>query len=147
MKAGYEIARTRRSAVLTLLLLAAFVPAACRKPIPTDPVGAAYDDVRAYPNITLSEPSLQPALGFQEPVVTRTPGGLLQVHVPVRARSGEELYLEHKVVWLDDRGVPVPPASSWVPLRLEPRQPTHVRAAATSDAAVNYNLQFRWGRP
>lgn len=113
----------------------------------TSPIGAKYDEVGRYPNITLSQPSLQEALGFQEPIVTRTPENLMRVSVPVRARSDEELHVEYKPVWLDANLQPISPEMSWTPLRLEPRQPATITVQSTSPAAVNYNLQFRWSRP
>ena len=113
----------------------------------TSVVGAQYDEVARYPNITLSQPSLSDALGFQEPIVTRNANNIMQVSVPVRARSNDELHVEYRVVWLDPNLQPIRPEGSWKALRLEPRQPYTVTETASSPAATNYNLQFRWSRP
>ncbi|MEX2673710.1 MAG: DUF1425 domain-containing protein [Phycisphaeraceae bacterium] len=110
-------------------------------------VPGQYDDAAVYPNVTLSQDSLQKALGFQEPALSRTENDLMRVTVPVRARSNEMLNIEYRVIWLDRDGAPVRPEMIWTPLRLEPRQPQYVSAAASSPAATNYNIQFRWGRP
>ena len=71
----------------------------------------------------------------------------VQVSVPVRARSNDELHVEYRVVWLDPNLQPIRPEGSWKALRLEPRQPYTVTETASSPAATNYNLQFRWSRP
>lgn len=113
----------------------------------TAPIPASNDEALSYPQITLSQRSLQGALGFQKPVVTQTGDNLMQVTVPVRARSNQELHVEYKVVWLDASGRPVPPDLSWRPLRLEPRQPHNIIVNATSPKATDYNMQFRWSRP
>ena len=113
----------------------------------TAPIGADVDDAIDYPQITLSQRSLEAALAFQKPVVTRIDGDLLRVTVPVRARSNETLHVEYKVVWLDVSGNPVPPDLIWTPLRLEPRQPHNVVVNSTSPQATDFNMQFRWSKP
>lgn len=113
----------------------------------TGVVGGKYDEARAYPSITLSQPSLQDALGFQEATVTRTANNLLKVTQPVRAQSNDQLSIEYRAVWFDQSGQPIPPESSWKSVRLEPRQPAYITVMSSSPDAVRYNLQFRWARP
>jgi len=126
-------------------LLAGLTLAGCNTD--TSVIGAEYDDARSYPNITLSQPTLGDALGFQDPKVTRTENDLMHVSLPVRARSNEELHVEYMVTWFDAEGQPLRPRTSWNTLRLEPRQPSYIAVTSTSSEAVNYNLQFRWARP
>lgn len=130
--------------LLAAALAAMWIVTGCAS---TDVVAGRYDTADHYPNVTLSERSLQDALGFQEPVISQTPSGLMRVTIPLRARSNDELHLEYRFVWLDDEGAPVQPEMNWRPLRLEPRQPQYVSASASSAAAENYNFQVRWGRP
>ena len=113
----------------------------------TSVVGAQYDEVARYPNVTLSQPSLSDALGFQEPIVTRNANNIMQVSIPVRARSNDELHVEYRVIWLDPNLQPLRPEMSWKPLRLEPRQPYTITETASTTSATNYNLQLRWSRP
>ncbi|MBI1369584.1 MAG: DUF1425 domain-containing protein [Planctomycetes bacterium] len=113
----------------------------------TSVIGGTYDEARAYPKITLSQDTLQPALGFQEPVVTRTSTNLMSVTVPVRARSNEDLNVEYRIIWFDANHQPIRPEGSWMTVRLEPRQPTSITVTSSSTDAVDYNLQFRWARP
>jgi uncharacterized protein YcfL len=113
----------------------------------TSPIGGQYDEVSRYPNITLSQGTLQEALGFQEPIVSRTADNFMHVSLPVRARSNEELLIEYRVIWLDASLQPLRPETAWVPLRLEPRQPYNITVQSTTPLATNYNLQFRWSRP
>ena len=113
----------------------------------TSVIGGKYDSARSYPNITLSQPALADALGFQEPSVTRTANNLMRVTLPVRALSNEDLHVEYKVNWFDGAGQPILPDTSWATLRLEPRQPAYVAVTSSSPDAINYNIQFRWARP
>ena len=110
-------------------------------------VPGRYDSARSYPNVTLAQDTLQEALGFQEPEVTRTRNDLMRVTVPVRARSDETLYVEYRVIWLDEEGQPIGPEMTWAPLRLSPRVPEYVSATSSSERAENYSFQFRWSRP
>ena len=134
-----------RAWCLATCVAAAMLFAGCKSD--TSVVAGDYDDVARYPNVTLSQPSLRDALGFQEPIVTRNDNNLMQVTVPVRARSNDELHVEYRVVWMDANLQPLRPEMSWTPLRMEPRQPHNITVQATSPAAAKYNLQFRWSRP
>jgi uncharacterized protein YcfL len=125
-----------------VVLIAAFIAlVGC-----TAPIAAKNDEVKAYPEITLSQRSLERQLGFQPPTVARVSNNLLQVTVPVRAKTDHEMNVEYKVVWFDIIGQVIKPETGWVPLRLEPRQPQTVTVQSTSEDAVRYNLQFRVGR-
>ena len=126
------------------LLLAGAVLAGCR--YDTRPISGGPDEVVNYPDISLSEDTLQHALGFQQPIVSRTSGNLLQVTLPVRGKSNEQLQVEYKVIWFDASGQPLRPDVGWVPLRLEPRQPTSITVNSTSSDAVRFNIQWRWTR-
>jgi len=113
----------------------------------TAPIEAQTDETNAYPRISLSQRSLEKAIGFQEPIVTRSQNGLMRVTVPVRARSNEDLHIEYRVLWFDASGQPITPATGWTPVRLEPRQPQQIVAMSSSAAAADYNMQVRWSRP
>lgn len=113
----------------------------------TAPIGGQYDEARSYPNVTLSQPSLQKALGFQEPTVSTIENGLKHVTLPVRARSNETLHVQYRVLWFDKKGRPIEPKMSWRYTRLEPRQPETLTAGATSAEAADYDFQLRWARP
>ena len=110
-------------------------------------VGGRYDTVRTYPNITLSQRTLEDALGFQEPIVKRTANNLMHVTITVRSLSNEELHVEYRMVWLNEAGQPITPQMTWTPLRMDPRQPQRISITSTSPHAQDYNLQLRWGRP
>ncbi|MBI1373836.1 MAG: DUF1425 domain-containing protein [Phycisphaera sp.] len=127
--------------MMTLALAAAM--AGCS----TDPIEAKWDNVQAYPRISLSQKSLEKALGFQQPTVTRTNNDLMRVSVPIRARSNNELFIEYRVLLFDEAGQPITPATGWIPVRLEPRQPQYIQFTASSPRAKDYNMQVRWSRP
>jgi uncharacterized protein YcfL len=113
----------------------------------TGVIGAKTDEAATYPNLTLSQPSLSQAVRFHPPQVSRTAAGNLLVVVPLRAASNETLHLEYRAVWFDAQHRPIPPEMTWAPLRLEPRQPQQLSVNSSSSDAVDYNLQFRWGKP
>jgi uncharacterized protein YcfL len=135
----------RRSRVIGILQIALVtVLAGCKAD--TGPIGPISDEALTYPQLTLSDRSLQKKVGFQKPVVSQTGDGLLHVTVPLRARTDEPVLLEYKPVWLDKSGRPVPPELSWRHMRLEPRQPANIVVNATSKEATDFNIQFRPAR-
>lgn len=135
------------ASVMTAGLVAGIVVGLAGCAPDTGVVGARVDQVSDYPNVTLSQPSLSQAVGFQPPSVAETESGLMRVSLPLRAKSNETLHVEHRVIWYDKGGHPIPPEMSWKPVRLEPRQPQNLSYTATSTEAADYSVQLRWGRP
>lgn len=121
------------------------VLAGCR--VNTSVIEPRRDPVVAYPNVTLSQPSLARALAVNQPVVTETEVGLMRVSVPVRSRSREELYVEYRTVWLNEAGQPVGGPFTWRTVRISARQRAWLSARATTEEATNFNMQLRWSRP
>ncbi len=113
----------------------------------TQPLGGRPDEAQVYPKITLSQTSLQNALGFNTPTVSRGAVDQMKVTQPIRAKSDDALFIEYKVIWYDASRTPVRPHMSWTAKRLEPRQPDFITVLATSSKAVDYNIQIRWGKP
>lgn len=130
--------------VMATAVLSAAMLAGCQN---TSPVAGAPDEAQVYPKVTLSQASLQAALGFNTPTVTRSANDLMVVSYPVRARAEEALFIEYKFVWFDVNHRPIRPYMTWKAKRLEPRQPDYLEGSATSADAVDYNIQVRWGKP
>ncbi len=146
-----KIARTNNPKCWACVLLAAWMTLAISitgcSSTPTDPIAAKYDSARSYPKISLTNPSLYDAIGVQPTIETKSPGNLMQLTLPIRATSPEELHIEYRVIWFDAQQRPISPQMTWAPKRLSPRQPDHIVASASSDTAVDYNIQLRWSRP
>jgi uncharacterized protein YcfL len=110
------------------------------------PIGPTYESVSTYPKITLSQGSLAEAIRVGEPTLATVANDLLQLNVPIRAHSDDQLHVEYRVVWKDKTGKPIAPQSVWTGIKLAPRQPQNLIATSTSKEAVDYNLQLRWSR-
>jgi uncharacterized protein YcfL len=138
-----ETTVTRSNRCLMLAICAAAL-AGCHADKP--PIGGINDKPGPFPNITLNQQSLQDALRFQTPIVSRTANNNMHVALPLRADSDDTLHIEYRAVWYDAAGREIPPAMSWAPMRLDPRQAAQISVVSTSDAAVDYNIQLRWGK-
>jgi uncharacterized protein YcfL len=133
----------QRSMVLVVGIVAAGLVSGCN----TAPVAGQPDEAQVYPNITLSQSSLQGKLGFNTPSITRTANNMMQVAQPIRARANEALFIEYRFVFLDAQKRPLQPLQSWTSKRLEPRQPDFITGSSTSTDAIDYSIQLRWGKP
>ena len=111
----------------------------------TEPIAGSPDDAAFYPKVTLSNRSLQEALGVSAPIQAKTETGNVKVMLPVRARTSNASHIEYRIVWFDASGQAIRPQMEWKPKRLEQKQPEQLTFLATSADAVDYNIQIRWG--
>jgi uncharacterized protein YcfL len=112
----------------------------------TGPIAAEPDVTSDYPNVSIANASLQDAVKLNDPTVTRTEQGLLQVIQPIRAAANEQLFIEYKFVFFDEQGRVLRPEMSWRYKRLEQRVPDTITATSTSPDADDYRMLLRWSR-
>lgn len=127
--------RILRPVILALVML--FI-AGCDKPI--EP---RYESASTYGKLTLSDTRLQDQLVFDDPVLTRNEVGLLRFTQLVRERKGHSLWIEYRLIWLDESGQPINPQMTWRAKRLESGQPEYLTATATNKRAIDYRLEVR----
>ena len=137
------IPRTMRRSFALSLLAAIAVSIGCHAD--TEPIPGSPDDTDVYPKVTLTERSLQDALGVGQPIETRSEAGNLVVTLPVRGRADNYVHIDYRIIWFDADGVSIRPEQSWNYKRLERKQPERLTFVATNPAAVDYNVQIRWG--
>ncbi len=132
----------RKSMTIAALALVATLTACSKGPIEAKP-----DKVSSYPNVSISSLSLADKVRLNPATVSQTEAGLLRLTQPVRAASDAGLSIEHRVIWFDVQGRPIEPQMTWRFMRLEPRVRQFIEAQASSEQAVDYEVQLRWARP
>ncbi len=121
-----------------MLGLAAMLVAGCHKPI--EP---RYESTSSYGKVTLSDMRLRDQIVFGDAQLTRNEVGLLRMTQPVRERKGRSIWIEYRVIWLDESRQPIHPQMTWRAKRLESAQPDYLAASATSTRAIDYRLEVR----
>lgn len=112
------------------------------------PPGARADTVPQgnYPQITV-ELGLQPFVGVNQPVVTRT-NDVLKVSTPVRLLSdpGQFSRIQYRYIFLDGNGQPLRTQTEWRFARLEPRIQQFLDGNALDNTAADFRLEIRSAR-
>ena len=78
--------------------------------------------------------------------VTRDPGGILQVSVPIRSAVQHTQYLEYQYSFFDGTGRKVEGPLGWTPITLEAGSPGTIQIASSGPTAVEFQLIVRYQR-
>jgi len=112
------------------------------------PPGARADTVPQgnYPQVVV-EMGLQPFVGVNQPIVTRT-NDILKVSTPVRLLSdpGQFSRIQYRYIFLDSRGAPLRTQTDWRYTVLEPRTQRFLDGNALDDHAADFRLEIRSAR-
>lgn len=143
-------APSRRAAWILTAAVAAAALQGCASPPPHRPPPGSVEDpvpLALYPNINVHRP-LTPYILVADPIVERDRAGTLRVDVPIRAntRPHEDLNVQYRFQFLDDRGRPLPPEPEWAYVRLDPTIQAFVSANAMDSRAVDWRLEIRPAR-
>lgn len=100
-----------------------------------------------YPNINVHQP-LTPFILVSDPIVTRDAAGTLRVDVPIRAntRPNEDMNVQYRFQFLDDRGRLMEPEPAWQYIRMEPAIQVFVSANAMDRRASDWRLEIKPAR-
>jgi uncharacterized protein YcfL len=97
--------------------------------------------------INITHKALRTRTAFLKPAVNRDADtDLLIVSVPARATTDQQLYIEYRTVFLDDRGIEINPNASWVRKTLAPNVWTALTANSTTPRAADFRMDIRYGR-
>src|SRR5215207_7835149 len=80
-------------------------------------------EVYAAPQVILVGPGavdLRENTLFEPPMVTRDPGDLLRVTVPVRVTGDKRLHVQYRATFVDRNGQPLPGMTGWARQTLTP---------------------------
>lgn len=107
----------------------------------------ARNDPYVPEQVNITEKALRVRTAFTQPSITRDPRtNLLHVQVPVRNTSDQQLYVEHRTVWLDNNGQAINPNAAWQTATLAPNVWTNLTAQAFTDRAADFRTDVRFGR-
>ncbi len=106
------------------------------------PVVPYVDSLSPYPQIHLTSYSLQGKIVVKEPIVSRVGGGQLDVVVPIRNLTDDELYLQYQYAFLDARGVMMEGKSGWMDLRIAPYGMAQAHFTSMTPEAANFDVDI-----
>jgi len=71
----------------------------------TDPIAAWQDPIVEYPQVHVDAYSMQQKIRVQKPIATRFGAGQLQVDVPIRNLSDDDLTIDYVYYFVNERGI------------------------------------------
>ncbi|HTV49153.1 MAG TPA: DUF1425 domain-containing protein [Phycisphaerae bacterium] len=127
----------RIAAPILMSLFAAFVLvlAGCQGPVVPN-----QDTLNPYPQVHLTSYNLQGEIAVKEPIVTRVGAGQLDVVVPVRNLTGNELYLQFQYRFLNQQGAQVEQTSGWMDLRIPAYSMSQAHFTSLTALAQNFDV-------
>lgn len=127
------------------LLLMLTVLVGCQQNVPAPVAGRA--DPYLPQQINLSQNDLRQRTAFLQPRLARdSQTELLFVEVPARATTNQQLYVEYRVVFIDESGMEINPEASWVRKTLAPNVWTTLTANSTTARAADFRMDIRYQR-
>ena len=73
----------------------------------TDPIAAWQDPIVEYPQVHVDAYSMQQRIRVQKPIATRFGAGQLQVDVPIRNLSDNDLTIDYVYYFVNERGIEI----------------------------------------
>ncbi|MGC9260243.1 MAG: hypothetical protein ACP5I8_09255 [Phycisphaerae bacterium] len=125
-------------AVRALFVLMGFLTlVGCQGPV------TPYQNTRTpFPQVHLTSYGLRGKILVNEPIVSRVGDGQLDVVIPVRNVTGDELYLEFQYRFLNQLGAQVEETSGWNTLRVPAYSMAQIHFTSLT-AAANFDCNIR----
>ncbi|HSI34638.1 MAG: DUF1425 domain-containing protein [Phycisphaerae bacterium] len=104
-------------------------------------------EVYSAPQIFLVGPNavdLRENTLFEPPMVTRDPGDLLRVTVPVRVTGDKRLHVQYRATFVDRNGQPLPGMTGWARQTLTPGARDLISFNSTSAQANGFHVEIRY---
>ncbi len=73
----------------------------------TDPINAWQDPIVEYPQVHVDAYSMQQRIRVQKPIATRFGAGQLQVDVPIRNLTDDDLTIDYVYYFMDAKGIEI----------------------------------------
>ena len=106
------------------------------------PVVPYQNTLNPFPQVHLTSYSLQGKILVNEPIVSRVGDGQLDVVIPVRNVTADDLYLEFQYSFLNAQGSQVEETSGWNTLRVPAYSMAQIHFTSLT-AAANFNCTIR----
>ena len=95
-----------------------------------------------FPQVHLTSYNLQSKILVNEPIVSRVGDGQLDVVIPVRNVTADELYLEFQYTFLNAQGAQAQETSGWNTLRVPAYSMAQIHFTSLT-AAANFDCNIR----
>ncbi len=106
------------------------------------PVVPYQNALNPFPQVHLASYGLQGKILVNEPIVSRVGDGQLDVVIPVRNVTSDDLYLEFQYSFLNQQGAQVEQRSGWNTLRLPSYSMAQIHFTSLT-AAANFDCNIR----
>jgi hypothetical protein len=133
-----------RFTVSSIALILGLTLAGCANTNPNAPV-YGHEDPYAARQIHFASVELQNDTAVSKPIVSRDPFNILIVTVPIRSVIDQNLHVDYRVTFFDQTGAPIE-ETSWFTTVLTGNTPSNVTVKATSPAAANFQVDFRYAQ-
>jgi predicted small lipoprotein YifL len=124
------------------LIVLAFTVAGCGEKAPLE----GRNDPYAPAQIHFAQKSLEKRTAVQAPTAMRDERGeILWVTIPIRSTVNKQLYVDHRVTWVDRYGQVIS-STGWQTKTLPPNTPDRIQVNATNVRAADFQVDFRWAQ-
>ena len=106
------------------------------------PVIPGQNTLNPFPQVHLTSYHLQSKILVNEPIVSRVGDGQLDVVIPVRNVTADELYLEFQYTFLNAQGAQAQETSGWNTLRVPAYSMAQIHFTSLT-AAANFDCNIR----
>ena len=108
----------------------------------TDPINAWQDPIVEYPQVHVDAYSMQQRIRVQKPIATRFGAGQLQVDVPIRNLTDDDLTIDYVYYFTDAKGIEIgEPQIAF--LRVQRKGIGQIEIKSMSAAAVDFRVEIK----
>ncbi len=123
--------------IIAVLAVGMFAAAGCQGPVVPN-----QNTLNPFPQVHLASYGLQGKILVNEPIVSRVGDGQLDVVIPVRNVTADDLYLEFQYSFLNAQGAQVEETSGWNTLRVPAYSMAQIHFTSLT-AAANFDCDIR----
>ncbi|HUO09141.1 MAG TPA: DUF1425 domain-containing protein [Phycisphaerae bacterium] len=108
----------------------------------TDPINAWQDPIVEYPQVHVDAYSMQQRIRVQKPIATRFGAGQLQVDVPIRNLTDDDLTIDYVYYFMDSKGIQIgEPETAF--LRVQRKGIGQIEIKSLSAAAADFRVEIK----
>ena len=108
----------------------------------TDPINAWQDPIVEYPQVHVDAYSMQQRIRVQKPIATRFGAGQLQVDVPIRNLTDDDLTIDYVYYFMDSKGIEIgDPQTAF--LRVQRKGIGQIEIKSMSAQAADFRVEIK----
>lgn len=137
MLCHHPTARVSAGTLAAILIMGIFAMAGCQ-----GPVVPYQNTLSPFPQVHLTSYRLQGKILVDKPIVSRVGDGQLDVVIPVRNVTADDLYLEYQYRFMNAQGAQAEETSGWNTLRVPAYSMAQIHFTSLT-AAANFDCDIR----